>query len=250
MSDRTTPRATEPRDRVVLREGNTPTPPIVAPLGSMPGGFEFPPRHYPPDPQHLDIPRTFDPRVSVQLERTARDIAAGKPGAAAREDADRATPDNPTGQPAPREVESPIERETPVTFNQHFASYNAGEVAAFTADEAARLADLGVTGDAPPTGGGAAPVNTAVPAVTQAADVLSCTMGTWDGTPTAYAYAWTLDAAAVGTDSATHTVTSADAGKSAVCTVTATNATGSTAAPPSVAVVVTDPGATRGRSRS
>lgn len=226
------------------------TPPIVAPLGSMPGGFEFPPRHYPPDPQHLDIPRTFDPRASVQLERTARDIAAGKPGAAAREDADRATPENPTGEPAPLEVETPIERETPVTFNQHFASYNAGEVAAFTADEAARLEALGVTGEAPPAA--SAPVNTAVPAVTQAADVLTCTTGTWDHEPTGYGYAWTLDAAPVGTDSATHTVTSADAGKSAVCTVTATNATGSTAAPPSVAAVVTDPaGATRsGRGRS
>jgi hypothetical protein len=233
--------------------------PRFVPLGSMPGGLEFPPRRYPPDPRHLDIPRTFDPRASVQLERSARDIAAGKPGAAAREDADRATPENPTGratpgnpsgEPAPTGVEGATERETPVTFNQHFASYNAGETAAFSADEAARLADLGVTGEAPPAG--AAPVNTTVPAVTQAADVLSCTMGTWDGEPTAYAYAWTLDGASVGTDSDTHTVTSAEAGQTAVCTVTATNATGSTAAPPSTGVVVTDPaGATRsGRHRS
>jgi hypothetical protein len=227
------------------------TAPRLIPLGSMPGGFEFPPRRYPPDPQHLDIPQTYDPRASVQLERSARDIAAGMPGAAAREDADRATPENPTGratprnpsgEPAPLEVESTVERETPVTFNQHFASYNAGETAAFTTDEAARLADLGVTGDAPPTGGDAAPVNTVVPAVTQLADALSCSTGTWDGAPTTYAYAWTLDGAPVGTDSNTHTVTTAEAGQSAICTVTATNATGSTAAPPSAAVVVTDPG--------
>jgi hypothetical protein len=243
MSDRTN---AEPRDRVTLREGDKrPTAPLLAPLGSMPGGLEFPPRRYPPDPQHLDIPQTYDPRVSVQLERTARDIAAGMPGAAAREDAERATPENPRGSPppAPREgVDVVTERETPVTFNQHFASYNAGETAAFTADEAARLADLGVTGDVAPPEGGAAPVNTVVPAVTQLADTLSCSTGTWDGAPTTYGYAWKLDGADVGTDSASHTVTAADAGKSATCIVTATNATGSTAAPASTGVVVTDPG--------
>ena len=77
MSDRTN---AEQRDRVTLREGDKrPTAPLLAPLGSMPGGLEFPPRRYPPDPQHLDIPQTYDPRVSVQLERTARDIAAGMP---------------------------------------------------------------------------------------------------------------------------------------------------------------------------
>lgn len=151
--------------------------------------------------------------------------------------------------PAPEQsMTGAPDRDQIVTFNTQHLSYNAGEAAAFAPDEAAHLADLGVTGEAPPAAG--APVNTAVPAVTQALDVLTCTMGTWDGTPTAYAYAWTLDAAPAGTDSATHTVTSADAGKSAVCTVTATNATGSTAAPPSVGVVVTDPGATRGRGRS
>lgn len=150
----------------------------------------------------------------------------------------------------PAASEQAVSNEAPardqiVTFNTQYLSYNAGESAAFTADEAARLAELGVTGDAPPTEG--APVNTAIPHVQQAADVLSCTMGEWEGTPTAYAYAWALDAAPVGTDSATHTVTAADAGKSATCVVTATNATGSTAAPPSVAVVVTDPGATTTR---
>jgi len=216
-------------------------PPVLSPLGSMPGGFEFPPRRYPPDPQHLDIPQTYDPRVSVQLERTARDLEAGVPGSAAREDLERATPDNPTGQPAPLEVEEgAYERETPVTFNQHFASYNAGETAAFTVDEAARLADLGVTGE----GGGGPPatdppVNVDVPVVTQAASVLSCTMGNWTGTPTTYAYQWKLDGADVGTDSATHTVTPADAGTTATCIVTATNAIGSTPSSPSVGVVVT-----------
>jgi hypothetical protein len=147
---------------------------------------------------------------------------------------------------APTAVEGIPDRDQIVTFGTHFASYNAGEVAAFTAEEAARLADLGVTGDGPaPT---APPVNVDVPHVTQSGDVLDCTMGNWDGTPTTYAYAWTLDGAPAGTDSATHTITSAEAGQTAVCTVTATNAAGSTAAPPSVGVVVADP-ATRAAPR-
>ena len=97
--------------------------------------------------------------------------------------------------------------------------------------------------DPPPEGGAGggeatAPVNTAVPAVTQAGTTLTCTMGTWTGEPTSYAYAWTIDGASVGGDAATYDVQAGDAGKSAVCTVTATNAAGSTAAPPSTGVVV------------
>ena len=96
----------------------------------------------------------------------------------------------------------------------------------------------------PPPEGGAgggeatAPVNTEVPAVTQAGTTLSCTMGVWTGEPTSYAYAWTIDGASVGGDAATYDVQAGDVGKSAVCTVTATNAAGSTAAPPSTGVVV------------
>jgi hypothetical protein len=112
-----------------------------------------------------------------------------------------------------------------------------------------------ITGDPgttppPPTGGGTtAPANTAVPAVTQAGDTLTCTQGTWSGEPTSYGYQWKVDGAVVGTDAATHTVTAADAGKAASCIVTATNAHGSTAAPPSVDLVITDPAA-GGQSRS
>ena len=111
-----------------------------------------------------------------------------------------------------------------------------------------------VPGTAPPPGGGnggatpAAPVNTAVPAVTQAADTLTCTMGEWSGEPTTYAYQWKVDGTVVSTDSATHTVTTDDVGKTATCIVTATNVTGSTAAPPSADVTIADPaGATRSR---
>jgi len=56
----------------------------------MVAGLEHPPRRWPPDPQHLDVVQTYDPRVSVQLDRAARDIAAGKPGTAAQEDHDAA----------------------------------------------------------------------------------------------------------------------------------------------------------------
>jgi hypothetical protein len=86
----------------------------------------------------------------------------------------------------------------------------------------------------------AAPLNTAVPYASQAGDTLSCTVGEWIGTPTAYAYQWQLDGVDVATDP-TVVITAGDVGESYTCIVTATNATGSTAAPPSNAVVVTAP---------
>ena len=106
---------------------------------------------------------------------------------------------------------------------------------------ATRMSSLaaGITADmpgtAPPEGGGGAtaPVNTAIPAVTQAADTLSCTMGEWTGEPTSYGYQWKVDGVVVAfADAATYTVQAADVGKTATCIVTATNVTGSTAAPP------------------
>ena len=68
---------------------------------------------------------------------------------------------------------------------------------------------------------------------------LNCTMGNWTGEPTSYAYAWQAGlGVAVGTDAPDYTVAAADAGTSIVCVVTATNAHGSTAAPPSNAVPI------------
>lgn len=77
------------------------------------------------------------------------------------------------------------------------------------------------------------PENVTVPAVTQDAETLACTMGTWTGEPILYSYAWQLDGVAAGTDEASLTVTADDIGKLASCTVTATNDAGSTTAPPS-----------------
>jgi hypothetical protein len=241
--ERAVPRDAAPPDRAGA----------IAPrsIGSLPAGLELPPRINPPNPQHPEIPQTFDPRVSVQLERSARDIAAGVPGLAAREDLERFRPDPARGagpQPLPpraRDANAPEgipPRETPVTFNQQFASYYAGETAAFTEDEAARLADLGVTGDA---GGGATapPANVDVPHVTQDDAVLNCTMGNWQGTPTAYAYQWQRGGVDIGDGTTPYTVTPADVGTTVTCIVTATNANGSTAAPPSNGVVVTEPSA-------
>jgi hypothetical protein len=215
--------------------------------GSMPAGLEEPPRVHPPNlPPQPEIPQTYDPRVSVQLERAARDRAAGKPGSAAREDLERAVED-PQGRAGPRRARTgeegtapaEFERETVVTFTTQFASYFPGESAAFTEDEAARLGDLGVTeggSGGPPA---APPVNVDVPHVSQAGTVLTCTMGIWDNEPTSYAYQWQIAGTDVGTDSASYDRAAGDVGQTATCVVTATNALGSTAAPPSNAVVVT-----------
>ena len=120
--------------------------------------------------------------------------------------------------------------------------------------KATRMTSLaaGLVADKPANGGGTppangnggtatAPTNTTVPVVEQAADTLTSTLGNWTGEPTSYAYAWQIDGVAAGTDSATHTVAAGDGGKSATCVVTATNAAGSTAAPPSNAVTITEP---------
>ena len=87
----------------------------------------------------------------------------------------------------------------------------------------------------------APPVNVDVPHVQQAGDTLTCTMGNWQGTPTSYAYAWSLDGTSIPGSGATLPVVAADAGSTATCIVTATNAAGSTAAPPSNGVVVAAP---------
>jgi hypothetical protein len=63
--------------------------------------------------------------------------------------------------------------------------------------------------------------------------VASVTNGNWIGTPSSYAYAWYRNGVAIGgATAATYTLVSADTGgKQLQCQVTATNATGSTAAP-------------------
>jgi hypothetical protein len=88
----------------------------------------------------------------------------------------------------------------------------------------------------------APPVNVDVPHVSGGGTVgstLNCTMGNWDGEPTSYSYRWlNEDAAPVG-NGPDYVAQAGDEGHSLACTVTATNAYGSTAAPPSNAVAVT-----------
>jgi hypothetical protein len=67
--------------------------------------------------------------------------------------------------------------------------------------------------------------------------VCSCTSGNWTGSPTAYAYQWKRDGATSLGTAASYTLVAADVGGHLItCVVTATNATGSQAAPPSNAI--------------
>jgi hypothetical protein len=98
--------------------------------------------------------------------------------------------------------------------------------------EAARGAGVAVT----------APANVDVPAISgtgMVGEVLACTMGNWSGEPTGYAYQWMSDGVnPLGTNAADYGVTVEDVGHSLTCTVTASNAAGSAAAPPSNAIVI------------
>jgi hypothetical protein len=105
------------------------------------------------------------------------------------------------------------------------------------------MEDAGMTGNmavfataaaAPPV----PPVNRDAPYIAQEGANLTCTMGNWDGAPTDYAYQWRLDGADVGDGTATYVTTAGDVEKTAVCVVSATNAAGTTAAPPSNQVII------------
>jgi hypothetical protein len=67
---------------------------------------------------------------------------------------------------------------------------------------------------------------------------VDCTMGNWYGAPTTYSYQFMNGSSPLGTasETASYTVLPADVGAQIACVVTATNATGSTAAPISNAV--------------
>lgn len=97
----------------------------------------------------------------------------------------------------------------------------------------ALLARFGLSGG----GGGAAPVgapeNTVPPAITGNAYVgstLTATTGTWRNGVDNYSHQWKADGANVGANQNTYVPASGDLGKVITCTVTATNAGGSTPA--------------------
>lgn len=86
-----------------------------------------------------------------------------------------------------------------------------------------------------------APVNVDIPHLSQSGQVLTCTMGNWEGEPTHYDYTWLRDASeelASGSD--TYNITAEDAGHTITCVVTASNDVGSTEAEPSNEVEVLD----------
>ena len=82
------------------------------------------------------------------------------------------------------------------------------------------------------------PVNVDIPYAEQSGLSLTCTMGNWNNEPASYVYLWRIDGTPSGT-SAVYGIKPEDVGHTANCTVTATNAIGSTTAPPSNDVVIT-----------
>lgn len=80
--------------------------------------------------------------------------------------------------------------------------------------------------------GGVPPVNTVAPAITgtaQEGQTVSCSTGTWTGTPTiTFAYQWKRNGSNIGSaTNSTYTLVTADVSQSITCQVTATNAVGS-----------------------
>lgn len=79
----------------------------------------------------------------------------------------------------------------------------------------------------PPEGVGvAAPANTVPPAITgttNLGDVLTCSTGTWTGSPSSYAYQWTRNGTDIpGETASTHTIVTADTARDLNCRVTPT----------------------------
>lgn len=80
----------------------------------------------------------------------------------------------------------------------------------------------------------AMPSNTVAPAITGTTTVgqqLSCSTGTWTGSPAGYKYVWRRagggsEAIISGATASTYTLVSADLGKTITCTVTAINENG------------------------
>lgn len=79
---------------------------------------------------------------------------------------------------------------------------------------------------------GAAPANTVLPAITGTAtenETLTSSQGTWNNTPTAYAYQWAANGTNIsGATSSTYLLTSSEVGKTITSRVTASNAFGTT----------------------
>jgi hypothetical protein len=113
-----------------------------------------------------------------------------------------------------------------------------------TAERAAKLYGIEVI----PQGPTSPPVNIDVPHVSLVSgtgvpgDTLTCTMGNWDHVPDTYAYRWARNGTPIiGAPGAAvpYVISSSDvSGSELTCVVSATNAMGTTTAPPSNAFVI------------
>jgi hypothetical protein len=67
---------------------------------------------------------------------------------------------------------------------------------------------------------------------------LNCTLGNWNGAPTARVYQWKIAGIVMGTNSPSYTVQAQDFNQTAVCNMVATNGVGSSAPTQSNQIVV------------
>lgn len=71
------------------------------------------------------------------------------------------------------------------------------------------------------------PVNSVLPTISAAAQILSATTGTWSNSPSSYAYQWKRNGVDIGgATTSNYTITSADIGTTLTVAVTASNAAG------------------------
>jgi hypothetical protein len=110
-------------------------------------------------------------------------------------------------------------------------AYMMARTPAYLQDEMAHIIDSDIPPVDPPT-------LIDAPFISQAAAILSCTLGNWNGEPTSRTYQWMVAGVVVGTNQATYTRVAGDVGKVAVCNMVATNAIGSSAPVPSNQIVV------------
>jgi len=193
-----------------------------------------------PDDKNGD--KKHDTKAEHKAEATP-DQRAGRFGATGAKDA----PQPFEGEPAPPGVRptviSPTSDQLQAVVEAHVEVFSPDELSVLAA-AVTELKDYEILTAPPPP-----PVVRDVPAVFQEGPLLNCTMGNWEGEPTQYEYAWHRDGTfVVGGAANTYAVLIADVGTAFTCVVTASNGSGSTVAPPSVPLVVTDPtGASSGQ---
>jgi hypothetical protein len=128
----------------------------------------------------------------------------------------------------------------------NFEAYNEGESGAFTINVPFTPEGSGTllvcayseyvtddaawgTTEAVVTAGAAAPANTTRPKLTRRGRALSCSRGSWSGKPSSYSYRWKLNGKLSRDTRSALALSSTERG-TAVCTVTATNPSGSSSA--------------------